>query len=373
MRMRMRQLALRLVLPVTFIAIIIGSSGIFARTASPTPSITASPTPISSPTPETKPSPTPYFSVFSPSLAGTETKLLPEKYDVCSFDWAPNGKALVFEGKIQGEDATKMRIWYWSLDPTLEPTALTNTDQLIDSSPRWSTDSAKIVMIRRSYKKTSRSNLTATLWTKEIEGGAGKQITSGPEDRDPFWSPDGAQIVFSRGQGPYKSQLAIVNANGDGSVRILGGQDGEMFTAPWWGKDGRIYFTKQTLATKNVTVSGQTYQVTEPGKGSIWMVNPEDGSMTVVIENEYDNRTPALSPDGTKLAFVSDRILSKDTENKFDRGNLYIKDLKTGAIFFVTNKVALRGGYLSFSPDGKKLAFLTFRSIHPAVWVINLP
>jgi Tol biopolymer transport system component len=373
MGMRVRQLALRFVILTILITISMGSRAIFAGTVSPMPSVAASLTPGLSPTPETKPTPTSFFSTLNPSLAGTETKILPDNYDVCSFDWAPNGKALVFEGKIQGEDATKMRIWYWSLEPANEPVPLTNTDQLIDSAPRWSPDSEKVVMIRRSYKKTSRGNLTATLWTKEMEGGAGNQITQGPEDRDPFWSPDGAQIVFSRGQGPYKSQLAVVNATGDGPVRILGGQDGEMLTAPWWGKDGRIYFTRQTLTTKSVTVSGQTYQITEPGKGSIWVVNSEDGSMGAVIENEFDNRTPALSPDGTKLAFVSDRNPTKDTSNKFDRGNLYIKDLKTGAISYVTNKVALRGGYLSWSPDGKKLAFLTFRSIHPAVWVINIP
>ncbi|MCL6590727.1 MAG: hypothetical protein K6U80_12320 [Firmicutes bacterium] len=371
--MRIPQLALRLVLLITFITVLVVSSSVFAGTSLLAPSIAATPTPALSPTPEFNPTPTPCFSVLNPSLAGTESKILPEKFDVCSFDWAPDGKAILFEGKIQGEDATKMRIWYWSLDPALEPVPLTNTSELIDSSPRWSPDSAKAVIIRRSYKKTSRGGLTASLWTKEMDGGAGRQITQGPEDRDPFWSPDGTQIVFSRGQGPYKSQLAVVNANGEGPVRILCGQDNEMLTAPWWGKDGRIYFTRQTLTTKNVTVSGQTYQVTEPGKGSIWMVNPGDGAQAPVIENEYDNRTPALSPDGSRLAFVSDRNPATDTDNKFDRGNLYIKDLKTGVIYFVTSKVALRGGYLSFSPDGGKLAFLTFRGIRPAVWVINLP
>jgi Tol biopolymer transport system component len=265
-----------------------------------------------------------------------------------------------------------MRIWYWSLDPANDPVPLTNTDQFIDFSPRWSSDGTKIVMSRRSFGKSNNVNMSAAIWLKELPGGAGKQLSLGSEDRDPFWSPDGTQMVFSRGHGPYRGELFIINiASGD--TKSLTGQEGELLTSPWWGKDGNIYYTKLSPAPKSVTVSGQNYQVMDFGRGSIWSINPTSNSINPVISDDYDNRLPALSPDGQKLAFVSNRIPTKEGNGKFDRGSLFIKKMNTGEMYYLTNKVGLIGGSLSWSPDGKKLAFFTFRSIRPAIWVINIP
>jgi Tol biopolymer transport system component len=330
---------------------------------------TATPLP-KNPVVDASPQPVNQVTALCPNLAGTEIRLLPSGYDVWSCDWSPDGKSLVFAGKLQGDDAPKMRIWLWPLDPAGDPVPLTNSEELIDFSPRWSPDGAKIVLTRRNFRKTN-SNINSAIWLKEIASGAGKQITAGPEDRDPSWSPDGTQVVISRGQGPYNAQLVVVNLT-DGTAKVLAGQDGELLNSPCWGKDGKIYFGKLCPSPKTVTVSGQSYQVMDFGKGTIWAFNPANNTMGAVVADEFDNRLPALSPDGTRLAFVSSRSQAKEGNGKFDRGSLYIKNLNSGELY-VTNKVGLNGGSLSWSPDGKKIAFFTFRSIRPAVWVINIP
>jgi TolB protein len=341
---------------VSMIIILIGSGAVLADNISDSSSQLVSPVPP-----------------LASNLPGTEIQLLPKNFDVWSCDWSPDGKALVFSGKLQGEDSAKMRIWYWSLDPANDPVPLTNTDQFIDFSPRWSPDGTKVVMSRRSFPvKSNNVNVGASIWLKEIPSGAGKQLSMGPEDRDPFWAPDGTQLVFSRSQGPYRGQLFIANI-GEGFCKLLTGQEGELLISPWWGKDGNIYYTKLSPTPKTVGVSGQNYQVMDFGKGSIWSINSTSKNIKPVISDDYDNRLPALSPDGQRLAFVSNRIPTKEGNGKFDRGSLFIKNMNNGEIYFITNKVGLNGGSLSWSPDGKKLAFFTFRSIRPAIWVINLP
>lgn len=307
--------------------------------------------------------------ILAPNLVGTETRLFPAGYDIWACDWAPGGKALIFAGKIQGEDSMKMRIWYQNLDPVSDLVPLTNTDQLVDFTPRWSPDGTKIAMTRRSFKSNI---ITSSIWLKELPGGSGKPLTIGPEDRDPTWSPDGTHIIFTRGQGPYKADLMSFNI-ANAATKVLLSKEGELLNNPWWGKDGKIYFTKFSPGPKTVQVSGQTYSVMDFGKGSIWAFNPADNSVAPVVVDDYDNRAPVLSPDGSKLAFVSDRNLLKDGSSKLDRGGLYIKDLKNNQIYFITGKVGLSGASLTWSPDGKKIAFFTFRSIRPSVWVIALP
>jgi Tol biopolymer transport system component len=301
-------------------------------------------------------------------LAGTEMRLLPANYDVWACDWAPSGKAMVFAGKMQGELATKMRIWLWRLGPTADPAPFTNTENLTDFAPRWSPDGKQLVMLRVTYGRTSPMS---GLWLKELPSGNGRQLTSSNQDRDPFWSPDGTRIVFVRADGPYQSQLMTVNVT-DGSTAVLHSGPREILYSPWWGVNGKIYFAKLSPYQKDVTLNDQIYQVVEFGKGSIWAFDPQTQSLEAVVEDVYDNRLPALSPDGARLAYVSDRSATQDGNGKFDRGSLYIRNLATGETRFVTNKVGLNGGSLSWSPDGKKLAFFTFRSIRPAVWVIDL-
>lgn len=304
------------------------------------------------------------------NIEGAENRLLPANIDVWSCDWSPDGKVLVYAGKLQGEPAAKMRIWHWSVETGKNPSPLTNTDGLIDASPRWAGDGGRIALTRRTFKDSS--NISSSIWLKEIPGGAGKQLTEGPQDRDPSWSPDGGQIVFVRSQGPYHSQLYLVDV-ATGSLTPLAGAEGELLQSPWWGQDGKIYFVKLTPRLKTVTVNERSHQVMEFGPGSIWAIHPQDQTLEKMIDDEFDNRLPVLSPDGAKLAFVSSRSLAKDGNGKFDRGGLFVKDLKNGKISYITNKVSLNGGSLSWSPDGSKLAFFTFRSIRPAVWVITIP
>ncbi|HKJ18195.1 MAG TPA: Tol-Pal system beta propeller repeat protein TolB [Xanthomonadales bacterium] len=72
--------------------------------------------------------------------------------------------------------------------------------------------------------------------------------------------------------------------------------------------------------------------------------------------------SPAWSPDGNKLAYVS-----------FEQGNsaIYVQDVSTGARELLSSGAGINGAP-SFSPDGQKLALTLSRTGNPEIFVMDL-
>lgn len=91
--------------------------------------------------------------------------------------------------------------------------------------------------------------------------------------------------------------------------------------------------------------------ITEAGYSHLFTYNPESMSYTRLTLGEFNDIDPALSPDGSKLAFSSDR------KDQFD---IYILDLITGETSSISNDIEY-DGHPSWSPDG---LWLTYERFH---------
>ena len=101
------------------------------------------------------------------------------------------------------------------------------------------------------------------------------------------------------------------------------------------------------------------------GKGSRYalMVADSDGyNPQTVVRSGEPLLSPAWSPDGRKLAYVS-----------FERGNssIYIQDIATGARELVASFRGINGAP-NFSPDGRRLALTLSKSGNPEIYVMDL-
>ena len=87
----------------------------------------------------------------------------------------------------------------------------------------------------------------------------------------------------------------------------------------------------------------------------IWKVNIDDGRAVQLTKGKYDDVMPAVSPNGKMVAFASKR--SRDPDFHFARYELLVVPIDGGRI----KKIPTPAGpvfYPSFSPDGKKIAYL---------------
>jgi Tol biopolymer transport system component len=147
-----------------------------------------------------------------------------------------------------------------------------------DSSPAVSPDGRTIAF-------TSDRDGQPRIWLKQVSGEGEAPLTTGPDDF-PRFSPDGAQILFSRPDGTSTSLYRAAVVGGDARRVLEGAAEGD------WSPDGRrIAFLR--LASEQ----GQTV--------SIVSVAEADGSgEREVARVPGGMRAPRFSPDGRQIAVV---------------------------------------------------------------------
>lgn len=112
--------------------------------------------------------------------------------------------------------------------------------------------------------------------------------------------------------------------------------------------------TKQvTQPDVAVTPDGQTLIFTM--LGHLFRIPAAGGNAEQITFGPYYDTDPAISPDGSRVAFVSDRDGSE--------GNIFILDLGTKQVSPLTKEA--RAGRPAWSPDGKTLVYKRFEPHNP--------
>jgi PKD repeat protein len=135
------------------------------------------------------------------------------------------------------------------------------------------------------------------IYVGSTHGGVPVQLTTGPDDLDPAWSPDGSRIAFRRVGG---SAPGIYVMDADGSNAVLR-TAGESYTNyPWspaWSPDGEWvgFACNRPGAT-----------IFEPAICRVRATGPDTTRMLVYTPVRGALVDPAWSPDGTAIAYTSD-------------------------------------------------------------------
>ena len=164
------------------------------------------------------------------------------------------------------------------------------------------------------------------LWIWHLDEGPLTRLTFDEAiDRAPFWTPDSSRVVFSSARDG--GGLFWKSADGTGEVeRLMDGED----LRPWgWSADGRLVFSQPPGDVGVLTVEG-------------------DRTSELLVDTEFDEESPALSPNGRWLAYES---------NESGRNEVYVQPFPNtddGKWQVSTNN----GFDPVWSPDGGELFFL---------------
>jgi Tol biopolymer transport system component len=150
-------------------------------------------------------------------------------------------------------------------------------------------------------------------------------------------------IFYMNRIAPSGSQLWIANANGSNATKLMSEQSNPFDYHANWSPDGDwIVFSSERRAD---------------GQADLYRIRPDGSSLETLVSTSSFEDSGSLSPDGSKLAYISTQ-LNYTT-------NVFVKDLVTGRTFNVTGSDESIGDFASphsffrpsWSPDGEWLAF----------------
>ena len=328
---------------------------------------------------------------------GDEQQITEGDHDDIQASWSPDGTSILFLrarephvrveasdvfGRYRGGDI-------WRLDLETKRATLVVSDA---ANPSWSPDGKRIAF-DAAWSGSHR------IWIADDHGRNSRQVSADSSDAvhhvRPRWSPDGSRIVFQSLEGT-KSDVRVVEVESQQITSVT--DDYTMDLHPVWSPFGdAIYFSSYRSGGINVwrmpvgddgTPAGAMEQITAgPGhdvdcdiadtgrlvfsilkqNADIWRlpVDPATGTATgdpePVIATTRENSRGAWSPDGSAIAFSSDRGGAM---------NLWLRtsDGKT------TQLTRGDGGDFqpNWSPDGRSLVFFSGRECGLNIWRFDL-
>lgn len=322
------------------------------------------------------------------------TQLTSGTFDDREPHWSPDGQRLVFASDRGGNYDL------WTIELASKKLAQLTRDAANDYHPAWSPDGKHIAFV-------SERNAGRGVWLWQTET---KQETlfskSNATVAAPSWSANSAQVVWQSGErtsGKTELWAQAVGSQEEPRLLSLAGEDVFPFRAAWlsdseflYTADGQIKRASLSNAQRSSLAFEATVKVNRPmyarkkrdfdstasrvahgiyapavspdgtrvaftALGDLWLA--EQGKKPTRLTNDVFVQThPKWSSDGSKLIYIADKQGQMD---------VWQRDLKTGAESLLANP-PVDANLPVLSPDGKRLAFFAGVALGATLQVFDL-
>ncbi|MBN1891132.1 MAG: PD40 domain-containing protein [Thermoflexales bacterium] len=273
-------------------------------------------------------------------------------------------------------------------------------------SPIWSPDGAKLLFIRQQGTGKAKvagmyvldmDGLQMTRLVDQLELGVDTLYT-------PAWSPDGSQILFSgkrqdKGEiyvAPFRNGTPFLNSAGTSTNVIDLSSHATDDWEPCWSPDGKtIYFHSERKGDRQ----GEIYamdadgtnvrQLTDLGGGvmggidvspdgrrlafyrdsDIYVVNTDGTGQANLTDDKARDYFPAWSPDGSKIAFESDRSPEKSSSGAA-QSDIYVMDADGSNATRLTTDID-NDNSPRWSLDGHLITFVSKRENRSELYIVG--
>jgi dipeptidyl aminopeptidase/acylaminoacyl peptidase len=254
--------------------------------------------------------------------------------DVTNPQISPDGKWVAYEVTTRNlkEDKSDDRIWMIS---TAGGDAIPLTAENTSSShPRWSPDGKYLAFL------SARDDSKKQVWLLNRNGGEAQKLTDTIQDVDDFsWSPSGGRLV-----------LVLEDPTPD-EVEAAEHKDDEEKPKPKprpWVID-RLHFKEDEIG------------YLDRRRTHLYVFALDDREMGQITSGDYDDSSPAWSPDGRSIAFVSNRSEAPDRNFNDDIWVVAADNTDEGKHLVRVTINPGTDGAPAWSPDGKWIAFTSQR------------
>ena len=305
-------------------------------------------------------SPSSHEPSFPYTLKIVKERQLTSTPDVSEYpnSWSPDGRylaATIFAGRVTmagPQDGIYMAIINASSG---RHRRLLPASSFRDFFPIWSPDGTRI-----AFFSNRSGNLD--LWVVNRDGTDLTQLTTDPaEDLYGVWSPDGERIAFL---STRSKEVAIWTMHSDGTDQrqITAGGNGD-WGMSWSPLGNMIAFGSTRFSAQNepkvalpeeLNLSFERILVGGIPSRAIWTVDLRTLTLKKLTdENEREYYyNPVWSPDGMKIAYISDKAGTEDIWI-MDHDGSYPVQLTSSDWFEV---------FPVWSPDGKRMAYAASRN-----------
>ncbi len=230
------------------------------------------------------------------------------------------------------KDKSATRIW---MMPTKGGEAIPMTGKgLSAGSPRWSPDGKYLSF------SASRNEGKSQVWVLDRRGGEARQLTDIKQGISGFvWSPDGKKLLLSlRDPDPEEEDKDKAK---------------KKKPKPWvidrlqFKRDGRGYLTENLYT-------------------HLYIYTVADKSLTQITSGDFNESSPAWSPDGKRIAFVSNRTDNPDGNSDTNIWIVAADNPDKGQTLLQVTTNPGSESSPAWSPDGRFLTYAT--SIEPEIF-----